>query len=66
MTIKLNDQNIEVEEGISLADLINHLGLKQQGIAVAIDYQVVPREAWSQTLLYDQMTLMLIQAVSGG
>lgn len=66
MTIKLNDQTIEVEDGISLADLINHLGLKQQGIAVAIDYQVVPREAWSQTRLYDQMALMLIQAVSGG
>ena len=66
MTIKLNDKSFEVEEGTSLASFIENIGLKPQGIAVAIDYNVVSKDKWSETILTDQMELMLIQAVSGG
>ena len=66
MTIKLNDKFHEVEEGISLSAFIESIGLKPQGIAVAVDYEVVPKDKWSETILSDKMDLMLIQAVSGG
>ncbi|MDR2682655.1 MAG: sulfur carrier protein ThiS [Dysgonamonadaceae bacterium] len=66
MTIILNDKPYEAPEGISLDAFIESLGLKQHGIAVAINYEVVPKDQWPDTLLSDRMELMLIQAVSGG
>lgn len=66
MNIKLNDQLYEVEDGISLATFIESAGLKPQGIAVAINYEVVPKDEWTDTILSDKMELMLIRAVSGG
>ena len=66
MTIKLNDKSHEIEEGTTLSAFIENIGLKPQGIAVAIDYNVVPKDKWNETILSDKMELMLIQAVSGG
>ncbi|MDR1884529.1 MAG: sulfur carrier protein ThiS [Prevotella sp.] len=66
MTVLLNDKEHEAPEGTSLAAFIASLGLKQQGIAVAIDYEVVPKSQWADTILSDRLELMLIHAVSGG
>ena len=66
MTIKLNDKNYEVDEGTSLAAFIEGLGLTSHGIAVAINYEVVPKYKWEETILSDNLELMLIHAVSGG
>jgi sulfur carrier protein len=66
MTIILNDTPHEAPEGTSLATFIESLGLKQHGIAVAIDYEVVPKDQWTNLILSDRMELMLIHAVSGG
>lgn len=66
MTVLLNDKPYEVAEGISLAAFIESLGLRREGIAVAVDYEVVPKEQWAETMLSDRLKLMLIQAVSGG
>jgi sulfur carrier protein len=66
MTILLNDKAHEVQEGATLASFIDSLGLKREGIAVAIQYEVVPKEHWADTVLSDRMELMLIHAVSGG
>ncbi|MDR2057520.1 MAG: sulfur carrier protein ThiS [Dysgonamonadaceae bacterium] len=66
ITITLNDKPHEVAEDMSLAAFIESLGLKPQGIAVAINYEVIPRDQWTDTILSDRLELMLIQAVSGG
>jgi sulfur carrier protein len=66
MTILLNDKPYEAAEGTSLATFIESLGLKREGIAVAVNYEVVPKDQWAETILSDRLELMLIQAVSGG
>jgi len=66
MEVILNDKPYTVNENTSLADFIESLGLKPEGIAIAIDYEVVPKEQWTGTILTDKMELMLIHAVSGG
>ncbi|MDR1342890.1 MAG: sulfur carrier protein ThiS [Prevotellaceae bacterium] len=66
MTILLNDKPYEAAEKTSLAAFVESLGIARQGIAVAIGYEVVPKELWDETILSDRMELMLIQAVSGG
>lgn len=66
MIVNLNNQPHEVEEGTTLAAFVESLGMKPAGIAVAIDFAVVPKDKWAETLLADRMELMLIHAVSGG
>ncbi len=66
MTIRLNDRVYEVKEGTSLTTFIEDIGLKSQGIAIAVNYEVIPKRQWAETILYDKMELMLIHAVSGG
>ena len=66
MEVILNDKTCTVNENTSLANFIESLGLKPEGIAVAINYEVVPKEQWAETILTDKMELILIHAVSGG
>ena len=66
MKIILNDKPYQAPEGCTLSDFIARLGVKPQGLAVAIDYEVVPKERWDACVLQDGQELMLIQAVSGG
>lgn len=67
MKIKLNDMVYNnVEEGTNLASFIDKLGLKPQGIAIAINYEVIPKNKWEETILSDNLELMLIHAISGG
>ncbi|NDV59887.1 sulfur carrier protein ThiS [Bacteroides sp. 519] len=66
MTVYVNQKPYEVKEGISLADFMESTGIKLLGIAVAIDYEVIPKARWTEVLLTDGVELMLIHAVSGG
>ncbi|MDR3251889.1 MAG: sulfur carrier protein ThiS [Tannerella sp.] len=66
MRIKLNDATYEPDEGVTLEKFIAGLGIPLTGIAVAIDYDVVPRDEWRKTILRDGMNLIMINAVSGG
>lgn len=66
MNIKINDKPYEIEAGSNLTTLMELLGQKPQGIAVAINYEVIPKDQWEKTVLTENMELVLIQAVSGG
>lgn len=66
MKIKLNEKTYDVAEGTTLAKFLEELNIKPQGIAVAINYCVVPKNKWSETVLTDKLEMMLIHAVSGG
>ena len=66
MEIKLNDKSYEVASGTTLEQFVSSLDIQLQGIAVAIDYEVIPKREWGELALAEGMSLMLIQAVSGG
>jgi thiamine biosynthesis protein ThiS len=77
ITVKLNGTVCSVEQGETLAGLLKKVRGKTEqgteisgnwgeGIAAAVDYEVVPREQWEQFVLTEGMELMVIHAVSGG
>ena len=66
MKVKLNDKTYEPAEGTTLERFMQELDMPLRGVAVAIDYEVIPRGQWSETVLEDGMELMVIHAVSGG
>ncbi|OBJ69140.1 sulfur carrier protein ThiS [Mycobacterium sp. 1274756.6] len=65
MIVTVNDKQVEVDATTTIADLLSALGYPDRGIAVALDYSVLPKADWHQTLS-DGARLEILTAVQGG
>jgi len=65
MKIMLNDAFHEFP-GETLKDLLIHLEKNEQGIAIAINQQVVPKSLWSRTELNEQSQVFIFESIAGG
>ncbi|WIM87217.1 sulfur carrier protein ThiS [Candidatus Mycobacterium wuenschmannii] len=65
MIIKVNAEDIVVDENMTVAALLKSLGYPDRGIAVAVDQAVVPRSRWA-TALSDGASIDVVTAVQGG
>ena len=65
MKVIVNDEPVEVDDQTTVASLIERLGFPQKGIAVAVDWTVLPRSSW-ETTLTDGARLEVVTAVQGG
>jgi sulfur carrier protein len=65
MKITVNDEAVELDEQISVAKLLETLGISDKGIAVAVDWAVLPRSRW-QLPLSDGAKVEVVTAVQGG
>ncbi len=50
MKVTVNDEAVEVDEQTTVAALLESLGFPEKGIAVAVDWSVVPRSEWETAL----------------
>ena len=66
MTITVNGEGREVDDGATLASLLDAWGVRRDGTAVALNDEVVPRGRHAQTALRDGDRLEIIVAVAGG
>lgn len=67
MDIIVNDQLESVEENCTISNLIKHLNITSfNGIALAINQNVIPREQWNQYSLSEKDKVILIKATQGG
>jgi sulfur carrier protein len=65
MIVMVNEQRVEVGEQTTVAALLEQLGFPDRGIAVAMDFAVLPRSGWA-TKLSDGARLEVLTAVQGG
>ncbi|MDR2936226.1 MAG: sulfur carrier protein ThiS [Rikenellaceae bacterium] len=65
MKIYVNDEII-VTQAENLQQLVTELSLDTRGMALAIGARVVPRGAWEQTPLEEDVRITLIRATRGG
>ena len=65
MIVVVNQQKVEVDEQTTVGGLLESLGYPDRGIAVAIDFAVLPRSDWA-TKLFDGARLEVVTAVQGG
>ena len=65
MKVTVNDEAVEVAEQTTVAGLLESLGFPDRGIAVAVDWTVLPRSQW-QTALADGARVEVVTAVQGG
>jgi sulfur carrier protein len=65
MIIRVNTDDIEVDDQTTVAALLQSLGYPDRGIAVAVDQSVLPRSSWATTLS-DGAHIEVLTAVQGG
>lgn len=56
---------MEIREGTTVAELIDTLGFPDKGIAVAVDWAVLPRSEWDDVLT-EGVKIEVVTAVQGG
>jgi sulfur carrier protein len=65
MKVTVNDEAVEVDDQTTVAGLLATLGFPEKGIAVAVDWAVLPRSRW-HTALSDGARVDVVTAVQGG
>jgi sulfur carrier protein len=65
MIVTVNDERVQVDEHTTVGALLASLGYPDRGVAVAVDFAVLPRSRWGTTLC-DGARLEVVTAVQGG
>ncbi|MEY4950102.1 MAG: thiamine biosynthesis protein ThiS [Pseudomonadota bacterium] len=66
MDIRLNGEDRSVEDGLSVEDLVAHLGLGERRVAVELNRDILPRAAYPTTRLRPGDVVEVVQFVGGG
>lgn len=65
MIVTVNDERVELDDATTVAGMLERLGFPDRGIAVAIDWTVLPRADWD-TALTEGARVEVVTAVQGG
>jgi len=66
MKLQINGQEQELAEGLTLAALIEQMGMKADRVAVEVNREIVSRNLWPQTILHSGDRLEIVHFVGGG
>jgi thiamine biosynthesis protein ThiS len=66
MNVTINGERREVPEGLTVAALIEHLGMASDRIAIERNLDVLPRARWQDTLVQSNDSFEIVHFVGGG
>lgn len=66
MKIILNDKELTIAEGTTVAQLLEDRGIEGRYVAVAIDQAIVKTAEWSYRELLEGEKVIVIGAIKGG
>ncbi len=66
ISIRLNGTEEQFPDGSTLAEVVQRITSATQGIAVAVDAQVIRRNEWASTALRPGAQVDVLTAVQGG
>ena len=66
MKIYINQKEIEVQDNISVKELLDMQQIAIEGTAIAIDNKLVPKNEWKDRILTDGNKITIIRATFGG
>ncbi len=66
MKLHINGEDREFSSPLSLAALLDGLGMKAGRVAVELNREIVPRERWLETGLAEGDRLEIVHFVGGG
>ncbi|MFT6748033.1 MAG: sulfur carrier protein [Glaciecola sp.] len=66
LSIKLNGNDQEMQDNTSLLTAVESLDIPQNGIAIAINQQIITKNNWGTTSLNNNDEILIIKATQGG
>ena len=66
MRVTVNGEARELRDGLTVADLVDELGLHARRIAVEINLDILARDDYRQRTLCDGDVVEIVQFVGGG
>jgi sulfur carrier protein len=65
MKVMVNDEELEIGDDTTVTALLGTLGFPDRGIAVAVNWTVLPRSQWN-SLVPEGARVEVVTAVQGG
>lgn len=66
MKVKINDTEVTLADGMTLADALAAQAIATQGTALALNGTVIPKSEYQHTKLADGDFILIIKAFYGG
>lgn len=66
MKLTINGQEKDLPSELKLSELIQHLGMKPERVAVELNREIAPRDRWQGIELRDGDRLEIVHFVGGG
>jgi len=66
ISINVNNLAKKIASDSTLDLLLHELNQKEDGIAIAVNNQIITKSDWKSTLLIENDNVLLIQATQGG
>jgi thiamine biosynthesis protein ThiS len=66
MTVTINGQRREIQEGMNVTELLSHLGMPSERVAIERNLQILPRSRWQETAIAPNDSFEIVHFVGGG
>jgi thiamine biosynthesis protein ThiS len=66
MKIKVNGENIEISDPLTINGLLKHIGLDDRRVAIERNLEIVPKSNYSVTNIADGDQIEIVHFIGGG
>jgi thiamine biosynthesis protein ThiS len=66
MTVTLNGERREIPDGLTVAALVDHLGMTHSRVAIERNREIVSRARWKEVAVQADDTFEIVHLVGGG
>jgi sulfur carrier protein len=66
MTVIINGESQEIPDGLTVAALLGHLGMRAERVAIERNRDILPRANWAKTQVQPSDSFEIVQFVGGG
>jgi len=66
MKVFVNQEEKSFNDSLSLLKLLEAMGVKPVGLAIAVNQSVIPKDSWDSFSLKENDDVMLVRATQGG
>ena len=64
--MKVNGEIFEFREGMTVSNLIAEMGFSEAMVAVELNFDILPRDSFSSTVLKENDCIEVVRFVGGG
>lgn len=66
MRVSVNGEDYELPEALTVAELVERVGLADRRIALEVNREIVPRGEYAETKLNEGDRVEIVRAIGGG